>query len=197
MGATPSTWSLSTTSTVSMTRERAPALPLTERQRDERPPARFGSSPEYGLPKSDTNLAALLAAAGRCPDGRGARGPGVGRGPRRGFCLGNQPGCATLLHTARLRRRGAAHYRQPLDYPASAARARPREDSRRSSRRFSSHASAGGCASRPSLSTFTSSLAISSPLESGYFQPGASIAFIAFAPGYNKAPSFGGTGPNI
>ena len=92
MGATPSTWSLSTTSTVSMTRERAPALPLTERQRDERPPARFGSSPEYGLPKSDTNLAARLAAAGRCPDGRGARRLGVAARPAARFLLGESAG---------------------------------------------------------------------------------------------------------
>ena len=195
LGATPPTWALSTTPTVSMTRGKPPRLPLRERPRDERPMARFGSSPEYGLPELETDLGLSGEPPARARRVAAHAVQALRRGLSRGFRLGNRLSCATMVHTARLHARGAAPYRQPLDYPASAARSRPREDSRRSSRRFAPYVSALGCAHRPSLTTSTPSLAISSPLETGHFQSGASTHAFPRACRGGRRCAAGGTAP--
>ena len=68
-----------------MPREGPPGLPLRERQRDEPPPVRFGSSPEHGLAALATNLGGLPAgpptsarldvAPAVPPSRRGSAGP--------------------------------------------------------------------------------------------------------------------------
>ena len=128
LGATPPRWSLSTMPTVSMTRERPPGLPLRERQRDEPPTVRFGSSPEHGLPEPGTNLGGLQP------------GPPTGawldvahavqasrRGLSRGFFLGNRASCAMLAHTARLR----LEERHTIGNPSTTPHRRPTLDRER------------------------------------------------------------------
>jgi hypothetical protein len=157
-------------------------LPLGERQRDEPPTVRFGSSPEDGLPKLETDLGGVPTGVRQLPGWRMLLRP-----RRCGVTDGAL--CAWGIESTALRwphspppRARSALYRQPLDYPASAARSRPREASRRSSGRFPSHASAVWCAHRPALTTSTPSLAISSPLETGHFQPGASNSWPSASP---------------
>ena len=85
LGGTPSTCPLSTRPTVSVTRERSPGLPLSERKRDEPPTVRCGSSPEHGLRELETTLGDSDGAPHRCPAGRGSSGSGIAARPESRF----------------------------------------------------------------------------------------------------------------
>ena len=144
-------------------------------------PSGRGSKTSSRSPSSDSVLRrgyrsgrrtpeAFRRGAGRCPAGRRSCGPG---GAGRFSAWGIRVAALRWAYSPPTRARSEL-YRQPLDSPASADRSRPREDSRRSSRRLPPHASTPRYTHRSSLITLSSSLVMCSPLETGHFQCGAS-----------------------
>ncbi len=170
MEATPPRWSLSITATVSMTRAKSPGSPSGRGSKTSSRSSPSESVLRRGYRSGGRISEAFRKGSAKCPAGRRSCGPG-----------GAARFSAWRIRVAALRwpysppaRARSELYRQPLDSPASADRSRPREDSRRSSRRRSLHASTPWYAHCPSLITLSPSLVMCSPLETGHFQCGAS-----------------------
>jgi len=174
--ATPPTWSLSITATVSMTRAKSPGSPSGRGSKANSRSSSSESVLRRGYRSGRRTSEAFRGGSGRFPVGRRSCGPG---GAARFSAWGIRGAALRWPHSPPRRARSEL-YRQPLDSSASADRSRPRETSRRSSRRLSLHASAAGYAYRPSLITLSPSLVMCSPLETGHFQCGASIVHPSF-----------------
>ena len=153
-----------------MTREKSSGSPSGRGSRTNSRSPSSDSVLRMGYRSGRRTSEAFRRGSGRCPTGRRSCGPG---GAARFSAWGIRVAALRWAYKPSTRA-GSELYRQPLDSPASADRSRPREDSRRSSRRLSLHASAPWYAHRSSLIILSPSLVMCSPLETGHFQCGAS-----------------------
>ncbi len=115
--ATPPTWSLSITATVSMTRAKSPGSPSGRGSRTNSRSPSSESVLRMGCRSGRRTSEAFRRGSGRCAAGRRSRGPGGAARSTVRFLLGESGQLRYAGPTVRLHRRGADPIGNPLTIP--------------------------------------------------------------------------------